>query len=227
MNRKKILLLEDDEELGLTLTEHLRSHGYAVEVSSDKARALETATTCVSDLIILDATLSGRNRIEICRDIRQAGLTRPVLLVTKRGDTADTVRGLKLGADDCVSQPFEIPELLARVEALLRRRPLRTGGDTHHLGSLRIDMPARRVTLAGKFIFLTAREFELLRYLVEHPRTALARHELLREVWGYDTGTSTRTLDMHVSGLRRKLEKDPKHPQLILTVAGIGYQFGR
>ncbi len=222
-----ILLVEDEEALRITLSDRLRLEGYVVEVASDGTRAVEQATTRAFDLIILDAKLSGCNGIEVCRDLRDAGFTNPLLLLTSQGQTAERVLALNLGADDCVPQPFEISEVLARIEALLRRRRLRTGEGVHHFGAIRIDIPRRKVTREGKPVVLLLREFQLLRYFVQHAGIPLARDELLREVWGYEAGTFTRTVDVHVAELRRKLEKNPKHPELILTVSGIGYQFGR
>ncbi|MGC2196419.1 MAG: response regulator transcription factor [Terriglobales bacterium] len=222
-----ILLVEDEAALRISLSERLRREGYVVEVASDGARALEQATTRAFDLIILDARLSGRNGIEVCRDIRDAGLANSILLLTSQGQTAERVLALKLGADDCVPKPFEMSEVLARIEALLRRRRLRAGEGVHRFGAIRIDIPRGKVTREGKPVFLLLREFQLLRYLVQHAGIPLARDELLREVWGYEAGTFTRTVDVHVAELRRKLETNPKHPELILTVPGIGYQFGR
>lgn len=224
---EKILLMEDEEASGMILTERLRSEGYAVEVASVGENAFDRALARSCDLIILDARRSGFRRGEVCREIREAGFTNPVLLLIAHDQSAHTVLGFKLGADDCVTEPIEMAEVLARVEALLRRRHLQARAGIHHFGSVRIDIPGRTVTRNGKLVFLHLREFELLRYLVEHAGIPLARDELLHEVWGYEAGTFTRTVDAHVAGLRRKLEENPKRPKLILTVAGIGYQFGR
>jgi len=223
----KILLVEDNQELRIALSELLRSDGYAVDVASDPARVFEQATTRQYDLLVLDATISGCRRIEVCREIRKAGLRIPVLVLTPRGQSAQRVLGLKLGADDCLTEPFEIPELLARVEALLRRRYLRRLASDQRFGALHIDIPGRKVILEGRPVYLPPREFKLLCFLVEHAGIPLAREELLREVWGYGKGTLTRTVDAHVTRLRRRLERNPKRPELILTVAGIGYQFSR
>jgi DNA-binding response OmpR family regulator len=224
---EKILLLEDQDALQFRLSDQLRNAGYVVEVASDGTCAFQKATSRPFDLIILDATLPGHNRMEACRDIREAGVANPLLLLTARGKTVQAVLGLKLGADDCLPKPFEVAELLARIEALLRRSALRMGEGVRHFGTVHIDFRGMKVTRDGKTVFLEIREFELLRYLVEHAGIPVTRDKLLREVWGYQPGTFTRTVDVHVAGLRRKLEENPKRPELILTVPGIGYQFGR
>lgn len=223
---EKILLLEDEQALGMILRERLSSKGYRVKIVPNGERPSLKSSAQSFDLIILDTTLSGLSRIEVCRDIREAGLTNPVLVLIARGQTAQTVLALKLGADDCVQEPLEISEVVARVEGLLRRMPLRGTEDVHRFGTIRIDIPGWRVTREGKPVFLFRREFELLRYFVKHAGIPLAREEILREVWGYEAGRLTRTVDVHVAKLRRKLERDFKRPELILTVPGIGYRFG-
>jgi DNA-binding response OmpR family regulator len=223
---EKILLLEDDQALGMILSERFRREGYQVEIVSNGERPFPQASDQSFDLIILDTTLSGLSRIEVCRDIREAGLTNPVLVLIARGQTAQTVLALNLGADDCVQEPLEISEVVARIEGLLRRMPLRRTVDVHHVGAICIDITGWKVTREGKPVFLLRREFELLRYFVQHACLPLTRDEILREVWGYEAGTLTRTVDVHVAELRRKLERDPKRPELILTVPGIGYEFG-
>ena len=224
---KKILLVEDEQALGMILSERLRNEGYQVEIVSNSARRFPQASARSFDLIILDTTLSGLSRIELCRDIREAGLTDPLLVLIARGQTAQTVLALNLGADDCVQEPLEMSEVLARIEGLLRRMHLRRRVDVHRFGAICVDIPGWKVTREGKPVVLLRREFELLRYFVQHARLPLARDELQRAVWGYEAGRFTRTVDVHVAALRRKLEKDPKRPELILTVPGIGYQFGR
>jgi two-component system alkaline phosphatase synthesis response regulator PhoP len=236
-----ILLLEDEEALRITLSERLRKEGYVVEVASDAAHTFERATARAFDLIILDATLSGRNGIALCQDIRDAGLANPILVLTSQGQMPERVLALKLGADDCVPKPVEISELVARIEVLFRRGSLRTRGGIHkslrrqsvrtrggvrHFGAIRIDIPRGEVTREGKPVFLSLREFQLLRYLSEHAGAALTRADILRDVWGYEAGRISRTVDVHVAALRRKLEMNPKRPKLILTVPGIGYRFG-
>ncbi len=219
-----ILLVEDEEALRLTLGDRLRSEGYAVESAGDAEQGFQKATRLPFDLVILDVMLPGRSGFDLCRDIREAGLATPILLLTARTQTVDKVVGLKLGADDYVTKPFEAIELLARVEALLRRAPARGGQGIYHFGSIRVDIPGTEVSKSGTPVYLSAREFHLLRYLVERPGITVTRDELLHEVWGYDKGTYTRTVDVHVASLRQKLEIDPKRPELIITVPGIGYK---
>src|SRR5256884_9511030 len=222
---ENILLVEDEQALRMTLSDRLQSEGYVVDFSPDGEQGFEKATSLPFDLIILDIMLPRRSGLDVCRDIRLAGLATPILLLTARGQIVDKVAGLKLGADDYVTKPFDTLELMARIEALLRRAPTRTGQGILHFGSIRVDIRGTKVTREGKPVYLSAREFQLLRYFAEHAGATLSRDDILREVWGYDAGTYTRTVDVHVAGLRQKLEKDPKNPELILTVPGLGYRF--
>jgi len=229
--KENILLVEDEEALCMALSDRLRKDGYEVDFVTDGEKGYEKATSLPFDLIVLDIMLPGRNGLDLCRDIRTAGLGTPILLLTARGEIVDKIVGLKLGADDYVTKPFDMQELMARIEALLRRAPIRTGQVVHQFGPIRIEtrgmMDHRdvKVTRAGVPIYLSAREFELLRYFVEHPGMVLSREELLRAVWGYEAGTFTRTVDVHVASLRQKIEKDPKRPELIVTVHKSGYRF--
>ena len=222
---ESILLIEDEEALRMTLGDRLRSEGYVVDFAGDGELGFEKATRLPFDLVILDIMLPRCNGLDICRGIRAAGLAAPILLLTARGQTIDKVVGLKLGADDYVTKPFDTMELLARIEALLRRSATRVGQGFLKFGSVRLDLRGTTVTRDGKPVYLSAREFHLLRYLAEHAGTTLSRAELLREVWGYEAGTFTRTVDVHVASLRQKLEDNPKNPVLIRTVPGLGYKF--
>jgi len=221
---ESILLVEDEEGLRMTLSDRLRSEGYAVDFAADGDEGLSKATSLPFDLIILDIMLPNRSGLDVCRDVRVAGFATPILLLTARDQIADKVIGLKLGADDYVTKPFDTLELMARVEALLRRAPGRPAHPVLQLGPLRMDVRATEVTRDGKPIPLSAREFQLLRHFMEHSGATLSRSQLLQEVWGYEDGTFTRTVDVHIASLRQKLEKDPKHPELILTVPGMGYK---
>jgi two-component system alkaline phosphatase synthesis response regulator PhoP len=177
------------------------------------------------DLIILDIMLPRKNGMDVCRDLRQRGVPTPILMLTARGQTVDKVVGLKIGADDYLTKPFEMLELLARVEALLRRAPAFAGaGGVYQFGAIRLDVRRTEVTLHGTPVTLSAKEFQLLRYLAEHRGTTVSRETLLSEVWGYGAVTSSRTVDVHVAWLRQKLEEDSRQPQWILTVHGMGYR---
>lgn len=222
---ENILLVEDEEALRMTLSDRLRSEGYVVDFAADGEEGLNKATGLPFDLIILDVMLPHRSGFDICRDIRTAGLATPILVLTARDQTMDKVLGLKLGADDYVTKPFDTLELMARIEALLRRVPGRTTQTVYQLGPIRMDVLGTEVTRDGKPVLLSAREFQLLRHFMEHPGVTLSRAELLHEVWGYEDGTFTRTVDVHIASLRQKLEKDPKRPELILTIPGMGYKF--
>ena len=226
-----ILIVEDEEALRMTLGDRLRSEGYVVDFAMDGEQGTEKATHLAFDLVILDVMLPRRSGLEVCTDIRKAGLATPILLLTARGQTNDKVVGFKLGADDYVTKPFDTLELMARVEALLRRAPTKTAGAAHgssgryQFGPIALDVRGTQVMREGQPVYLTAREFELLRYFVEHQGSTLSRDELLREVWGHETGTYTRTVDVHVASLRQKLERVPKKPELIVTMPGFGYKF--
>jgi two-component system, OmpR family, alkaline phosphatase synthesis response regulator PhoP len=225
---KRILLVEDEPGLVLTLTDRLANEGFAVETARDGEAGLRRATGESFDLIILDVMLPRKNGFDVCRDLRQQGVETPVIMLTARGQVVDKVVGLKLGADDYVTKPFEMMELLARIEALLRRAPARAAApssETYQFGPVEVDFRKAEVKREGRLMELSAREFQLLRYFIEHRGNAITRDELLNEVWGYNAMPSTRTVDVHVAWLRQKLEPNPRHPQYILTVHGLGYKF--
>ena len=223
--KERVLFIDDDQSIQSTLGLRLRSEGYVVETASDGTEGLEKTTTSPFDLIILDVMLPDRNGLDICREIRQAGLATPILLLTARNQTTDKVIGLKLGADDYVTKPFKSAELMARIEVLLRRVPVRSGQGVHQFGPICVDLRRAEVTRDGTPVYLSAREFQLLRYFIEHAEATIPRSELLQFIWGYNGKTLTRTVDMHVSSLREKLEQNPKCPELIVTVSGVGYKF--
>jgi two-component system alkaline phosphatase synthesis response regulator PhoP len=220
-------LVEDEIGLVMTLTDRLEAEGFTVESARDAASGLKRASAGTFDLIILDVMLPGGSGLDICRTIRQAGNDTPVLMLTARGQVGDRVVGLKLGADDYVVKPFEMAELLARIEALIRRnRPSpQPARDVVEVGNLRLDVRKAQLTKNGEVVPLSAREYKLLRYFVEHRGATLSRDELLNAVWGYNAMPSTRTVDVHVAWLRQKIEDTPRHPVHILTVHGLGYKF--
>jgi two-component system, OmpR family, alkaline phosphatase synthesis response regulator PhoP len=224
---QRILIVEDELGLVMTLTDRLTSEGYLVEAAHDGETGLARATSETFDLIILDVMLPRRGGLEVCRDLRQHGVRTPIIMLTARGQITDKVVGLKIGADDYVTKPFEMMELLARVEAQLRRA---SGGGTlsgevYQFGDVRVDFRRAEAYRGQDIVELSAKEFKLLRYLIEHRGAALSRDELLNEVWGYEAAVSTRTVDVHVAGLRQKLETNQRHPQFILTIHGLGYKF--
>lgn len=223
--RENILLIEDEETLRISLRDRLRGEGYVVDTAVDGEEGFEKATALPFDLLILDVVLPYRSGFDLCREIRQAGLATPVLFLTAKHETIDKVVGFKIGGDDYVTKPFEAVELIARIEALLRRAPVHSGRGIHQIGSIHVDIARRKITRDGKPVYLSGREFQLLRYFMERPGTIISRAELLRAVWGYDAGAFTRTVDVHVFSLRQKLEIEPSRPELIVTIAGVGYKF--
>jgi len=227
----RILLVEDEEGLVITLTDRLRSEGFDVVAASDGASGFQKACDERFDLIVLDVMLPKKNGYDVCRDLRQKGVSTPVLMLTAKGETIDKVLGLKLGADDYLTKPFEMIELLARVEALLRRSPAgAANGNTpaseaYRFGNVSIDFKRAEVVKDDAPVELSAMEFKLLQFLIENRGHVHSRDHLLDEVWGYDAMPSTRTVDVHIAWLRQKLEENPKHPHFIQTVHGLGYKF--
>lgn len=224
-----ILIAEDEEALRMTVGDRLRNEGYTIEFATNGDEAFEQARRLGFDLLLVDIMLPGRDGFAVCRDLRQAGLITPILMLTARTQVKDRVTGLRMGADDYLTKPFAMQELVARIQALLRRAPVRPALklEVCSFGDLSIDFRGTTVTRAGEQLDLSAREFQLLQYFVEHPNTTISREELLREVWGYRKGTFSRTVDMHVASLRQKIESNSKLPKLILTMKKLGYKFVR
>jgi two-component system, OmpR family, alkaline phosphatase synthesis response regulator PhoP len=223
----RVLLVEDEPGLQLAVSDRLLAEGYLVETEANGQTAIARATGEPFDVIILDVMLPGRDGFEVTRAVRQQGVQTPILMLTARSAVLDRVVGLKLGADDYLTKPFEMVELLARVEALLRRAPASSGVtlERYRFADVLVDVRRAEVTRGGAPVELSAKEFHLLRYFIEHRGATLSRDELLQEVWGYHATPSTRTVDVHVAWLRQKLEPQPKVPQFILTVHGLGYKF--
>ena len=223
---RRILLIEDEPGLVLTLTDRLLAEGFAVEHAGDGQQGLDRASTGSFDLILLDLMLPKRSGLDVCRTLRQDGLTTPILMLTARSQVIDKVVGLQIGADDYLTKPFDMMELLARIDALLRRAPRQSAplATLFRFGSISVNFKSGEVRRANELLALSAKEFQLLRYLIEHRGTIVTREELLKEVWGYDALPSTRTVDVHMTWLRQKLEDNPKIPAFILTVRGLGYK---
>lgn len=225
---ERILLIEDENTLSLLLRERLEREGYSVTVCNDGEQGLTQALGGAFDLLLLDIKLPGRNGFDVCRELRRHSMNVPVLMLTARGDVNDRVLGLKTGADDYLVKPFEVAELLARMESLLRRAnnsPPQLIDSLFCYGSVVVDLRKEEVLCDGLPVELTAREFELLRYFVSHPDERISRDVLLRQVWGYQGLPTTRTVDVHVGQLRQKLESNPKTPRHILTAHRSGYKF--
>jgi two-component system, OmpR family, alkaline phosphatase synthesis response regulator PhoP len=224
---KRILVVEDAEDLATILSDRFRREGYRVETVRDGESALQAAKQAGYDLILLDVMLPGINGFDVCRELRRSSHDTPILMLTARSETVDKIVGLRLGADDYVTKPFEMGELVARVEALLRRAShvSKTSDGPLEFGDIEVDLPGAEVRRVGVRLDLTAREFLLLRHLIENRGIVQSRDTLLKAVWNYDPGLATRTLDVHIAWLRQKLEKEPSQPQHIITVRGLGYKF--
>lgn len=223
----RILIVEDEPGLVLTLTDLLAAEGHEVESAQDGVSGLRKAIEGRFDLILLDVMLPGKNGFDVCRELRQHGRDTAVLMLTARGQVADRVVGLKLGADDYLAKPFDPAELTARIQALLRRAGHNTYGppSRFEFGDVVADFDHGHVTKAGKPVPLAGKELQLLRYLVEHRGQTVSREQLLEAVWEYSAGVTSRTVDVHIAWLRQKIEDTPQSPRWIHTVRGVGYRF--
>ena len=225
--RRRILLVEDEPSLVLTLVDRLKSEGYEVESAQDGDQGFELGLRGAFDLIVLDVALPGRGGFDVLRDLRQKRVETPVLMLTARGQVMDRVLGLKLGADDYLPKPFDMMELLARIEAVLRRKQgtASVSAGSYAFGEVRVDFRRAEVSSGGRALELSSLEFKLLRYFIEHRGALLSRQELLEKVWGYPAVLQTRTVDVHVASLRQKIEPHPGKPEHIVTVHRMGYRF--
>ena len=223
----RVLIVEDEPTLVLTLTDRLQAEGYDVASAETGEEGLRLARDGSFDIVLLDVALPGKGGFDVLRDLRQQRVETPVLMLTARGQVVDRVLGLKLGADDYVPKPFDMMELLARIEAVLRRRRgrSRAHSGTFSFGDVRVDFRRAEVLRDGVPVELSSLEFKLLRYFVEHRGALVARRELLEHVWGYPGVLQTRTVDVHVASLRQKLERHPAKPEHIVTVHRMGYRF--
>ena len=233
----RLLLVEDEPSLARTLSDRLTAEGYEVVIAADGPSGERSARDGGFDAVLLDVNLPGKNGFDVCRDLRRDGTDIPILLLTARNELVDRVLGLKLGADDYLAKPFETLELLARIEALMRRS--RDGAQAssqeptlhgYRFGNVRVDFDRAQVWRSGEDgaeteVACSALEYRLLRYLIEHRGQVHDRDRLLDEVWGYDATPTTRTVDVHVSSLRQKIEPNPGRPEFIVTVHGLGYRF--
>ena len=221
----RILLVEDEEKLAKFVQLELSYEGYEVSVAHDGLSGLMAARDQAPDLIILDWMMPGLTGVEVCRRLRQTGTATPVILLTARDDVSDRVEGLDAGADDYVVKPFSIEELLARVRAHLRRTEPQDA-EILVFGDLTLDRRSREVRRGQRPIELTAKEFDLLDYLMTNSRQVLTRDRILEQVWGYHYKADTRLVNVHVQRLRPKVEEDPDNPRIVMTVRGVGYRAG-
>jgi DNA-binding response OmpR family regulator len=224
--RGRILLVEDSEDLARRLADDLELEGYQVRVAPDGEEGLELVSAFDPHLIILDLMLPGMEGFDLLGTLRRRGHDQPVLILSARSEQLDKLRGFRLGADDYVTKPFDLFELLARVDAVLRRsHPVEEGNGHFAFGELDVDERARTVRRDGEEVALTPKEFDLLLRLVKQPGTAISREALLRDVWNHKSHVRTRTVDTHILQLRKKLEPDPSSPRHLVTVPKVGYRF--
>jgi DNA-binding response OmpR family regulator len=225
---ESILVVEDDPHIARGLEKNLSFEGFSVQVAADGERGLEMIVDKKPDLILLDVMLPKMNGFEVLREVRRLEIDVPVILLTAKAQELDKIHGLDLGADDYITKPFSLSELMARIRAVMRRkRRFEKQIEKVSFGSVCVDFAAHSVTVAGELVKLTSRELDLLRLFLSREGEAIEREEIVRRVWGYDYEGTDRTLDNFVSRLRQKLERDPAAPRHFLTVRGVGYRFVR
>lgn len=223
---QKILIVEDEPDMALGLRDNFEYEGYEVAVAADGQQGLDQAIRDNPDLIILDVMLPKVSGLDVCRHLRSKGVDLPIIMLTARGQEIDKIVGLEMGADDYVTKPFSIKELLARVRAHLRRKTKQVADlDTYKFGDVVLEFKSYQATKGGEAIELSPREFELMKYFIQHRGETITRDRLLDEVWGYDNYPFTRTVDNHIAKLRQKVEPAPSDPQYIITVHRVGYKF--
>ncbi len=224
---EKILIIEDEEDLVKGLKLNLADEGYEVDWASNGEEGLRKAIEETPNLIILDIMLPKKNGLDVCRELRQKHVTIPIIMLTAKGEEIDKVVGLEIGADDYMTKPFSIRELLARIKAHLRRekREAKTIPDVYSFGDVEIDFTHFKVKHKDKQLDVTSLEVEILKYFIAHQGEVITRENLLDKIWGYDKYPTTRTIDNHILKLRKKIETDPSHPKYILSIYGEGYRF--
>lgn len=223
---KKILIIEDDKAILRGLADHLTKEHFDVSSASDGIKGLAMGETARFDLVILDVMLPGMNGFEVCRELRRKGVQTPVLILTGKGEEVDKVLGLELGADDYVTKPFSVNELVARIRAILRRQSeVRTSIDEATVGDVHLDFRKQEATRGKRKLRLSSREFQLLKYFIEHEGEVISRARLLDDVWGFEATPTTRTVDNFILSLRKKIETNPSSPIHLLTVHTSGYKF--
>ncbi len=223
---EEILIIEDDVSILRGLKDNLTFEGYQVQTESDGTEGLRVALENHFDLLLLDLMLPGVNGYEICRKVKNEKPDLPVIMITARGTEMDKIAGLDIGADDYLTKPFSIPELLARIRAVLRRsKPAQGSMVEYSFGHVKLDFRKLRASVNDKEIKLSSKEFSIMKYFIEHDGEVVQRNELLEAVWGYDVTPDTRTVDNFILDLRKKIEENPSHPKHIISVRGAGYRF--
>lgn len=224
---KKILIIEDEEDLAKGLKLNLEDEGYKVDWASEGSEGLQKAFEDTPDLIILDIMLPKKNGLEVCQELRQKKINIPIIMLTAKGEEIDKVIGLELGADDYITKPFSIRELLARIKVQLRREKTeeRIASKSFRFGDMEVDFAHFKVRRNDKDLKLTSLEVEILRFMIDRRGEVVTRDDLLDKIWGYEKFPTTRTVDNHILKLRKKIEKDPSNPRYILSVYGGGYRF--
>jgi len=222
----RILIVEDEPNMVSGLRDNFEFEGYEVLTAADGVAGLETALKESPDLVLLDVMMPRMSGLDVCKQLKAKRPGIPIIMLTARGQEVDKVVGLEIGADDYVTKPFSIRELLARVKAVLRRaQPLANAQGRYAFGDVELDLRSCQVSRKGKVLDFSSKEFELLKYFLVHPGETLSRDRLLEEVWGYEHFPTTRTVDAHIVRLRQKVEPKPEEPRFILTVHGTGYKF--
>lgn len=223
---RRILIVEDDEMMAIALREGLESEGYQSEIVTDGTAGLQAAMEKNFDLVVLDVMLPKQSGFDVCKQLRSAGNRVPIIMLTARSLEVEKVQGLKIGADDYITKPFSLMELVARIEAILRRASYRDEAfDRFVFADVALDFKKYEATKAGVALELSPREFRILKCLIEHRGMVVSRDQLLDSAWSYDSFPSTRTVDVHIARLRQKIETTPNHPAHLITIHGVGYKF--
>ena len=224
----KILIVEDEPNIRMGLTDNLQFEGFDVDIAEDGESGLKMILKCNYDLIILDVMMPKMSGFDVCRTVRSKNIDTPIILLTAKGEEIDKVLGLELGADDYITKPFSLRELLARIKAILRRANTSTQnndqGNEVTIGKLRVNFNTYSAKIDGEITKMSHKEFEILKFLLKHKNETVSRNELLEKIWGYEEQPTTRTVDNFILKLRQKIEENPNHPTIILTAHGIGYK---
>ena len=222
---RTILLIEDEPGIRMAVKDELEFEDFKVRLAEDGLAGLESILQNPPDLVVLDLMLPGKNGFEICREVRRRGIQIPVIVLTARGQEVDKIRGLELGADDYITKPFSLGELVARVRAVLRRCHPEESSDTIQRRMITMDLRKHQVLKGNTVLELTDKEFQILALLMKRSSDVITRDDFLKTIWGEDVYITHRTIDIHISALRRKIEDDPEHPSLIVSVRNVGYKF--